>query len=112
MYNYKLPIVLVLTINLYAGGFEQNCIKCHFQTRQLDMFMAKYTLNYSSEKRIKKAIFDYLKNPLMKNSVMPIGFLNRFGVKQRTNLDDEELKKSIEDKKASSANYPAPTLGR
>ena len=92
----KIFITLLICVNLNANSFEKNCKNCHFQTRQLEMFISKYTLKYSSEDRIKKAIFKYIKNPSIQTSVMPRGFLNRWGVKEATTLDDIELKNSID----------------
>jgi len=97
---YKLGVViflLVQSLNANNKLFEKNCSSCHFASQQLNMFIARYTLQYSSPKRIKKAIFDYLKNPKKQNSIMPRGFLNRFGVKEATTLDDSELQKSIDE---------------
>lgn len=94
--RYIVILVLFFSLNIFGNDFEENCKKCHFQERQLEMFMSRYTLKYSSEKRIKKAIFDYLKNPLEENSVMPQGFLRRWKVKEKTDLDDKILKKSID----------------
>lgn len=83
-------IFLFLSI-LDASSFKENCIVCHSNGYQFNMFMKKYTLKYSSEKRVKKAIFEYLKHPSFKKSVLPYGFLNRFGIKEESFLDDEEL---------------------
>lgn len=98
MRTFKLAVVFVVTFqNLFCQSlFEQNCKNCHFAPRQLDMFISRYTLKYSSETKIKEAIFKYLKDPKEENSVMPRGFLARFGVKNRSTLDDAILKKSID----------------
>lgn len=90
-----LYIFLLLASISYANSFENNCLKCHQNEFQLHMFMKKYSLKYSSERVIKKAVFDYLKNPTFKSSVLPFGFLNRFGIKNKTQLNDEELKEMI-----------------
>lgn len=98
MRNYRLVIIFLLIVQSIVADtalFDTNCKSCHFTPRQLDMFMARYTLNYSSEARIKKAIFNYLKNPKKENSVMPVGFLTRFSVKKATLLDDTILRESI-----------------
>ncbi|MEA3354660.1 MAG: hypothetical protein U9Q33_12690 [Campylobacterota bacterium] len=89
-------IILFLSVTLSANSFEKNCLNCHFQTRQLEMFMSKYTLKYGSEVRIKKAVFKYIKNPSAQTSVMPRGFLNRWGVKNKIDIDDKELIKAID----------------
>ncbi len=89
-------ILLFLVTFSYANSFEKNCLECHANEFQLHMFMKKYSLKFSSERVIKKAIFDYLKKPTMKQSVLPFGYLNRFGIKDKTNLSDEELSKMVE----------------
>jgi hypothetical protein len=97
MRNFKLGIILfILSQNMNANSFEKNCQSCHMQQRQLKMFISRYTLQYSSERNIKNAIFEYLKNPSQEKSVMPMGFLNRFGIKEKSLLSNKELKKSIE----------------
>ncbi len=91
----KVLFFILLTPLLYGDSFERNCESCHFQQMQLQIFMSKYTLKYSSQDKIEKAIFKYLKNPTQETSVMPFGFLNRFGIKDKTFLKDVELQKSI-----------------
>ena len=61
------------------------------------MFINKYTIQYSSEKRIKEAIYKYLRNPSIEKSIMPRGFLNRFGVKEAINIDEKDLIESIDE---------------
>jgi len=90
-------LILLFASNLFSDSFEHNCRNCHFQESQLQMFMSRYTLLYSSEKRIKKALYEYLQNPIEKNSVMPKGFLNRWGVKEKSLLEEKELMKSIDE---------------
>jgi hypothetical protein len=53
-------------------------------------------MKYSSEKRIKRAIYSYLVTPSIDKSVMPRGFLNRFGIKQKSKLSEKELKNAID----------------
>lgn len=60
------------------------------------MMMKKYTLKYSSEDKIKESLFEYLKNPTRESSVLPFGYINRFGIKERTSLDDETLSDMID----------------
>lgn len=90
-------IILIFLTNLFGDAFEKNCQECHFQEKQLQMFMSRYTLKYSNQEDIKKAIFEYLMAPKIENSVMPKGFLYRWGVKKSSNLDEAELRKSIDD---------------
>lgn len=92
----KILFITIIFINsLCATEFETNCLTCHMQEFKFKMFMKKYTIKYSSEKRIKKAIFKYLKNPEYQTSVLPFGYLRRFGIKEKTNLADKDLKDMI-----------------
>ena len=91
-----LYIVLLSASLLKGDAFENNCIECHPNNFQFKMFMKRYTMTYSSEDKIKKAIFQYLKKPTTEKSVMPFGFLNRFGVKGESFLDNEDLKEMID----------------
>lgn len=89
-------LMIVLSSFLSASTFKENCLNCHENDFKFKMMMKKYTLKYSSKKRIKKAIFEYLKNPTYEKSILPVGYLNRFGVKEKTILDDNTLIKMID----------------
>ena len=93
----KLLIINFLFLSILNGSeFEKNCLSCHTNEFQFQMFMKKYTIKHSSEKRIKKAIFEYLKNPSYTTSLLPFGYLNRFGIKDKSNLEDKDLKDMID----------------
>ncbi|DAB29481.1 MAG TPA: hypothetical protein CFH84_09230 [Sulfurimonas sp. UBA12504] len=98
MCHYKKIIILtfLLSSGLFGENFEKNCLECHFATEQLKMFLQRYEEKYGSEKEVKKAIFEYLKNPKKENSIMPNGFLRRFGVKEKSTLSDKVLKDEID----------------
>jgi hypothetical protein len=53
-------------------------------------------MKYSTKKNMSKAIFNYLKNPTIKNSIMPKQFFIKFGTKKALKLNDKTLQKSIE----------------
>lgn len=89
-------ILMILSALLWGESYERDCKECHKMEHQFQIFMHRYTLKYSSETRIKKALFDYLKNPQAQNSIMPMGFINRWGVKKPTTLDDKSLKEAID----------------
>ena len=92
----KLALTTFLIFSISnATDFENSCLKCHNNSFQFQMFMKRYTIKYSSERRIKNAIFNYLKNPSYKESVLPFGYINRFGIKDKTDLSDHDLKKMI-----------------
>lgn len=91
-----LVIVLLISTYLNADVFKRDCLSCHTNNTQLKMIMSRYTLKFSSEKRIKGAIFNYLKNPSKELSSMPLGFLSRFDIKEKSKLNDEELREAID----------------
>ncbi len=88
-------LILILSSFLNASSFEKECLYCHTDDFKFNMMMKKYTTKYSSERKIKKAIFEYLKNPTQDKSVMPLGYINRFGIKEKIELDDKTLKEMI-----------------
>lgn len=93
----KIPLLtLALVTFLSASSFEENCLNCHSRDFKFAMMMKKYTQKQSSERKIKEAIFDYLKNPSAEKSVLPYEYINRFGVKEKTTLDDATLREMID----------------
>ncbi len=77
--------------------YESNCIKCHSKLPvSIDKYFYKYLLKYSSEKDVKKAMFDYMKNPTVEKTIMAESFITRFGIKKKTNLSDEKLNEALD----------------
>ncbi|WP_321311175.1 hypothetical protein [Halarcobacter sp.] len=91
-------LVLALFLNFaYSNIYESNCLKCHNKLPvSIDKYFYRYLLKYSSEREVKRAMATYLKNPTEDTTIMPKAFINRFGVKKKTKLSDEELKKSLD----------------
>ena len=89
-------LALSLVTLLSASSFEENCLNCHSRDFKFAMMMKKYTQKYSSERKIKEAIFEYLKNPNADKSVLPYEYINRFGVKEKSTLDDATLREMID----------------
>jgi len=77
--------------------YQQNCLKCHkSQAVTLDKLFYRYLLKYSSERAVKQALYDYLKHPSYFKTIMPEGYINRYGIKLPTKLSDKDLKKAID----------------
>ena len=91
-------LILSLLFNLsYADIYKNNCVACHSKYPvKLDKFFYRYLLKYSSEREVKRAIESFLKNPTLKKTIMPDGFINRFGIKDKSNLNLQELKEAID----------------
>lgn len=91
-----LSLLLIISTLIFADDFEKNCLVCHGDDFKFNIIMKKYTLKYSSEKRIKKAIFEYLKEPKEQNSILPYEYINRFGIKEKSRLGNAELTQMID----------------
>lgn len=91
--------VAVLAHTLYAEAtvYTQNCLPCHKDMAvKIDKFFYRYLLKYSSEAEVKRAMIHYLQHPKAETSILTDGLINRFGVKKKTSLNEEELKEAID----------------
>jgi hypothetical protein len=90
--------ICFLTVAIYAQDtdVEKNCHSCH-KSQQIPtkMIYKRYLMNYSTDEYMERAIFDYLKNPNKKNSIMPKVFFTKFPMKPKTKLNDKELRENI-----------------
>lgn len=77
--------------------YDKNCVSCHKeQPVELDKLFYRYLLKYSSERATKQALYEYIKKPDYFKSVMPEGYINRFGIKLPTTLTDKKLEEAID----------------
>jgi hypothetical protein len=94
----KLILVVFLHVGLFASVYQKNCVECHMKMPvKIDKFFYRYLLKHSSEVRVKSALREYLKNPTRETTILQEGLINRFGIKERTTLSDEELKEAIDE---------------
>ncbi|RXJ80677.1 hypothetical protein [Arcobacter sp. F2176] len=83
---------------LFAGVYERDCVSCHNKLPvSIDKYFYRYLLKYSSKRAVNEAMIKYLKNPSKDTTIMPDAFISRFGIKQKTILNDNELKKALEE---------------
>jgi hypothetical protein len=76
---------------------DENCLACHREQKLPDnLIYRRYLLKYSSPARIENALTVYLKAPSKSRSIMPKEFFLRFPIKYPTDLNDAELKQSIQ----------------
>lgn len=95
----QLLILIVMSAIAWAktGVYEKNCIPCHEDMAvKIDKFFYRYLLKYSSEMDVKHAMKAYLKNPKADNSILVDGLINRFGIKKKTTLNDEQLQEALD----------------
>lgn len=92
-----LLIISILFSFSFGTVYKNNCLKCHNKLPvSIDKYFYRYLLKYSSEREVKKAMTDYLKNPTKDTTIMPEAFIKRFGVKNKTKLSDDDLKKALD----------------
>jgi len=91
----KLLCLLITSIYLIANPYKTDCLYCHKDKNELKYFMGQYSLKYSSEKKIKKALFRFLKNPTSNKSITPYGYIVKHGFKENSKLNDTDLKEAI-----------------
>jgi len=90
-------IVLISTLLFAQNIYEKNCLYCHndhFPTSLQRMFMS-YLKVYSGEITFKASLKGYLQNPDKQLSVMSDLFIERFGIKEKTTLNEKELEEAI-----------------
>ncbi len=89
---------LVLTIGLFAqDAYERNCVECHKElpTSLQRMFM-RYLLVYGGEQNVKAGLKHYLKYPLREISVMDDLFIDSYGIKQKTTLEESDIDEALD----------------
>ncbi len=102
----KIALFLLLSISLFAKNldknttniYEKNCVPCHKNFPiSLEKLFFRYLLKYSSEKSVKQALIDYLKDPNYYTTVITeSNLIDKYGLKQKTKLNDKELKEAID----------------
>ncbi len=95
----KLIFLIFVTSLLFANksNLQTSCLSCHQkQNIPSEIIYKKYLLKYSTKEAIEKAIFSYLENPSIKNSVLPKPFFKKFKIKEPLNLNDDKLKTLID----------------
>ncbi|WP_457594251.1 hypothetical protein [Hydrogenimonas sp.] len=92
--------ILLITTALWASDvniYERNCVECHKNLPvSLEKFFFDYLLKYSSERRVKQALRNYLKHPRKKASLATNELVEQYGLMPKTTLDDEDLRKAID----------------
>ena len=94
----KIFIILYLFGVLHAeDAFERNCVSCHQDLPStLQEMFKRYLLVYSSENNVKAGIKHYLKYPSKDISTMSDLFIERYGIKEKTTLNENKLDEAID----------------
>ena len=99
----KILLILIFCLSFLKAEkndnviYDLNCVGCHNKLPvTIDKYFYRYLLKYSSEKAVKKAMFDYMKNPSVEKTIMSESFITRFGIKKKTNLSDDKLMEALD----------------
>lgn len=95
MVKKSIIFILLATIS-FANIYETKCVKCHKKGPSLKKIYFDYLLRYSSERRVKKAMIDYLKNPNPKKSIIAKSYIKKHNRSFIHNFSDQELKEAID----------------
>ncbi len=75
----KTVVSILLTASLLNGANLNECAKCHDKKAPpFNIIYRKYLVTYSSKKRIKEKMVDFLLNPSDKKSILPQEMKKRF----------------------------------
>ena len=99
----KILLILIFCLSFLKAEkndnviYDLNCVGCHKKMPvTIDKYFYRYLLKYSSETKVKAAMFAYLKNPTKEETIMAESFITRFGVKKKTNLTDAKLNEALD----------------
>ncbi|WP_418185456.1 hypothetical protein ACNSOS_00150 [Aliarcobacter vitoriensis] len=94
---FSLMLIFTFSFSNPKNIYERNCVTCHNRISvTIDKYFYRYLLEYSSEEEVKKAMFEFIKNPTKEKSLMSEALIKRFGLKKKTRLSDKELKEALD----------------
>ena len=90
-------VMFTIVVTAQSNTLEYDCLSCH-KAQQIpsNLIYRRYLMKYSTDDRMQKAIFKYLKNPNKATSIMPTQFFLKFPMKKPLSLDDKTLKRDIQ----------------
>jgi len=86
----------MLVFSLHAGSdFKTKCLACHHEEAGPDMYNVylMYLRVHGSNKRVKEAMFNFLKDPKVERSLMKMDVITRYGIHPLLSFDDKELRR-------------------
>ena len=101
----KLLLLVLLSTSLFSKTkiepkdeniFIKKCLPCHeYLPSTLERMFMSYLKVYSGEFTFKESLKSFLRDPDEVSSTMSDLFLDRFGVKSKTELSDRELEEAV-----------------
>ncbi|MCH9740936.1 MAG: hypothetical protein K0U38_08875 [Epsilonproteobacteria bacterium] len=101
----KIVLLLLLSTAIFAEPLKEhekdniytrNCIPCHeYLPSTLERLFMSYLKVYSGEFTFKETLKAFLRKPDVEMSAMSDIFLDRFSVKDKSDLSDEEIEEAV-----------------
>ncbi len=90
----KIVLILIFSTLFLQADLQKACLLCH-QKNQIpsELIYKRYLLKYSTLEYIEEAMYNYLKHPNKKDSIMPSAFFRKFPIKNASK--DKNLKENI-----------------
>ena len=78
-------------------AYERNCVGCHKDLpTTLQQMFKEYLQTYSGEENVKAGLKHYLRYPSKSISVMSELFIDSYGIKKKSRLNEKELNEAID----------------
>ena len=92
----KIVFIMIVSALFMRADTQTSCLACH-QENQIpsELIYKRYLMQYSTDEKMQKVMYAYLKNPQKERSIMPSVFFSKFPMKEASALNDRELKKEI-----------------
>jgi cytochrome c551/c552 len=78
--------------------YRKNCVACHRSLPvTLENLFFNYLLKYSSERRVKAALFRFIKHPTRKKALLSEELIDKYGLMPPSTLSDTDLRNAIDE---------------
>ncbi len=94
----KIVLHIILVTGLFSqDAYERNCVECHKDLPiTLQQMFKKYLLIYSGEENVKAGLKHYLRYPYKGITVMSELFIDTYGIKKKSRVNEKELDEAID----------------
>lgn len=95
----KIIFSILFAFSLCATDeFKTQCLNCHHEESAPDMYEVYliYLKKHGSNKRTKKAMFEFLKNPKVEQSRLKVAVISHYGLHPALSLKDQQLRGLID----------------
>ena len=81
-----------------SQSLKNNCLNCHIKQQiPSELIYRRYLIKYSTDKKMRKKILEYLTNPKQESSIMPKQFFLKFPMKKILDINETQLKKGVDE---------------